>query len=228
MKNKTWENFAGLGSIWFFVFIAWGQVEVNPIPQRDASVAKVFAYFQANSDSIKLYTVLVAIGSLGIIAWFGSLWAAIGRTEEAGGGLAIIALLGLVMMLATSSVDISLTAAAAAEVETLTGDVNIMFEIASVLQRLARVGELMLLAAVVMLIWKTGFLPRWMMYLGAAAMIPAAVTIFGVGGDSSIFVWSISVFFVLYAPWAALVGWHLFRTDHTVSDEHSVDAPSPE
>src|SRR3954471_1489213 len=100
MDESKWERYAALGGIWFVVLNVIGAFLPGAPPSTDDSTEKIAKYFSDHSGGIKMTQLLLGLGTIGLLWWFGSLWRLMVTAEDNRPRMAVVALGGLILGMA--------------------------------------------------------------------------------------------------------------------------------
>jgi hypothetical protein len=195
MDDKTWERYGALGGVWFVVFAVIGGIFAGSSPSRSDSPADIVKYYTDNDSNLQIGAFLGALGMIGLVWWFGTLWRTMADAEGGTPRVSIIALVGFILSAFAAMAAFTIDAGTAAAISTAGEGSTIFFQISSISFGFSALGEVILTAAVGGLILRTGFLPRWVGYLSYAVAVVALVGSVGIANDASFF----SAFAVLAA-----------------------------
>src|SRR6266849_2840178 len=95
MNESTWARYASLGGIWFVVLNVTGAFLPGKPPATTDSALKIAKYFHDHDRAIKIGTLLLGLGLIGLFWWFGSLWRAMVDADDGSARMAVVALVGL-------------------------------------------------------------------------------------------------------------------------------------
>ena len=211
MDDKTWERYGALGGIWFLVLGVIGSLLAGTPPGRTDSADEIAVWFLDNDTNIQIGAFLTGIGVIGLAWWFGSLWQAMVRAEDGSLRVAVIALAGFSMSGAMAMGGFAVNAATASGIELVGTGSAFFFGLSSVLYGFAAIGTAIMVLAVSGLVWRTGFLPKWIAEIGVIIAALEIVSALGVATDANFFGLVGFIAFVAWAIWNAIVGWLLYQ-----------------
>jgi hypothetical protein len=202
MDNKTWGQYGALGGIWFVVMAVIGGIFAGSAPARSDSAAEIAKYYADNDSGLQVGAFLGALGVIGLVWWFGTLWHSMADAEGATPRVAIIALVGFVLSGVGAMAAFAIDAGTAAAIDVAGEGSKIFFQISNISFGFSALGDAILTAAVGGLILRTGFLPKWVGYLSYAVTVLALVGSASIANDATFF----TVFtFVSAAAWGVWI-----------------------
>ena len=95
MDESRWAKYAALGGIWFVVLNVIGAFLPGTPPKTTDSALKIAKYFHDHQRGIKVGTMLIGLGLIGLFWWFGSLWRLMVDAEGGRARMSVVALIGL-------------------------------------------------------------------------------------------------------------------------------------
>lgn len=211
MFDKSWEKYGALGVIWFVVLNFVGALLGGSPPSRTDSAAEIARYYADNDTAIQFGGFLIAIGVIGLVVWFGSLWRAMDRAEGGSPYLAIIALSGFIVSGTMALAAWAINAAMAAGIADAGERSADFYEIVSVLFGFSSIGDVIMISAVSALVWSTGFLPKWIAQLGVIVVLCSLVSAVGIASDASFFELFAFIAILIWVVWIVSVGVLLYR-----------------
>ena len=105
----------------------------------------------------------------------------------------------------------AVNAATASGIELVGTGSAFFFGLSSVLYGFAAIGTAIMVLAVSGLVWRTGFLPKWIAEIGVIIAALEIVSALGVATDANFFGLVGFIAFVAWAIWNAIVGWLLYQ-----------------
>jgi hypothetical protein len=198
MDDKTWERYGALGGVWFVVLAVIGGILAGSPPSRGDSPAEIAKYYADNDSGLQIGAFLGALGVIGLVWWFGTLWRSMADAEGGTPRVSIIALVGFILSGVAAMAAFTIDAGTAAAIDVAGDGSKIFFQISSISFGFSAIGDVILTAAVGGLILRTGFLPKWVGYLSYAIAVLALVGAIGIGNDASAFT---ALTFLAAAAW---------------------------
>jgi hypothetical protein len=187
MDDSKWERYAALGGIWFVVLNVVGAFLPGTPPASDDSAAKIANYFSDHADAIKCATLLLGLGFIGLLWWFGSLYR---RMSEAEGGrprMAVVALAGLALAGSMALVAAAILSTVALRIDDggVAASAKFFYIMQLVLFAVAGFGIVVHIAAVTSLSWRTKLFASWINVVGWIAALFFLIGTLGVVTDAS-------------------------------------------
>jgi hypothetical protein len=205
MNDKTWARYGALGGIWFVVLMVIGVIVAGAPPSRNDPASEIAKFYADNDSAIQLMACLAALGVIGLVWWFGTLWRDMADAEGGTPRLAIIALIGLVLSGIGAMVGFIVDAGTAAAIDMAGEGSAIFFHISNVSFGFSAMGDVILTAAVGGLIIRSGFLPRWVGYLSYAVAVLSLVGVFSIASDQDVLNLFVVVATLLWAAWIVVI-----------------------
>lgn len=187
MDDKTWERYGALGGVWFVVLAVIGGLFAGSTPSRSDSAADIAKYYTDNDTGLQVGAFLGALGVIGLVWWFGTLWRSMADAEGGTPRVSIIALIGFVLSVVAALAAFIIDAGTAAAIDVAGEGSKIFFQLSNISFGLAAIGDVILTVAVGSLILRTGFLPKWVGYLSYAVAVIALVGSAGIATDAIFF-----------------------------------------
>lgn len=187
MDNKAWERYGSLGGVWFVVLAVIGGILAGSPPARSDPAADFVKYYTDNDSGLQVGAFLGALGVIGLVWWFGTLWRSMADAEGGTPRVGIIALVGFVLSGIGATVAFTIDAGTAAAIDVAGEGSKIFFQISNVSFGFSAIGNAILTAAVGGLILRTGFLPKWVGYLSYTVAVLSLVAAIGIANDASFF-----------------------------------------
>jgi hypothetical protein len=187
MDDKTWERYGALGGVWFVVMAIIGGIFAGSAPARTDSAADIAKYYTDHDSGLQVGGFLGAIGAIGLVWWFGTLWRSMADAEEGTPRVSIIALVGFVVSGLGALTAFTVDAGTAAAIDIAGETSKIFFQISNISFGISAIGDVIMTAAVGGLILRTGFLPKWVGYLSYVVAVLALVGSVGIANDATIF-----------------------------------------
>lgn len=211
-QTNVAERRAALGGPWFVVLglVAAGIGGTPPDP--DAPAAEVRTYLADTAGRLQAAQVLFGLASIGLLWWFGALYRRMSAAEGERPRLAVVAALGLVWSGVFYLLSTGLTSAAAMRAGELGDTAGFAWGLVWVLSATASVGNVVLLAAVSVLVLRHGTFARWIGYVGWVAAALFGVGLLGAGSDTAVFS-LVGGFggFLVWCVWIVGVSWALWQ-----------------
>ena len=198
MDDKTWERYGALGGVWFVVLAVIGGILAGSPPGRSDSPADIAKYYADHDSGLQVGAFLGALGVLGLVWWFGTLWRSMADAEGGTPRVSIIALVGFILSGTAAMAAFTIDAATAAAIDVAGDGSKVFFQISNISFGFSALGDVILTAAVGGLILRTGFLPKWVGYLSYAIAVLALVGAIGIANDASAFT---ALTFLAAAAW---------------------------
>ena len=198
MDDRTWERYGALGGVWFVVLAVIGGILAGSPPSRSDSPAEIAQYYADHDSALQIGAFLGALGVLGLVWWFGTLWRSMADAEGGTPRVSIIALVGFILSGTAAMAAFTIDAATAAAIDVAGDGSKIFFQISNISFGFSAIGDVILTAAVGGLILRTGFLPKWVGYLSYAIAVVALVGAIGIANDASAFT---ALTFLAAAAW---------------------------
>ena len=82
MDDRTWERYGASGGVWFVVMVVIGGILAGSPPGRSDSPADIAKYDTDNDSGLQIGAFLGALGVIGLVWWFGTLWRSMADAEE--------------------------------------------------------------------------------------------------------------------------------------------------
>jgi hypothetical protein len=187
MDDRTWERYGALGGVWFVVLAVIGGILAGPPPNRSDANADIVKYYTDNDSWLQVGAFLGALGVIGLVWWFGTLWRSMADAEGGTPRVSIIALVGFVLSGVAAMAAFTIDAGTAAAIDVAGEGSKVFFQISNISFGFSAIGDVILTAAVGGLILRTGFLPKWVGYLSYAIAVLSLVAAIGIANDASFF-----------------------------------------
>ena len=163
-------------------------------------MVKVFNYVHNNRDAIKWGGYLVAVGVLLLIFWVAALAGAARRAFDRGSGLVTVIIVGATVVLGLTLVGTAVSNLEVLRIDELgAGGVHFFFTLAYVLGAIGSFGTAALVLGVSLVVFQTGFLPRW---LGPVGLLVAALQLVAGAGIATLGNGIAVVALVAFLAWA--------------------------
>lgn len=206
MDDKTWERYGALGGVWFVVLAVVGSIIAGNPPSRTDSPAEIAAHYLDKSTEIQVSAFLTALGVIGFVWWFGTLWRAMTRAEDGAPRLAVIALIGLLLSGIGAMGGFAIDAGTAASAELVGDGASIFYQISSVSFGFSAMGDVVMAVAVGGLVLRTAFLPRWVGYLSGLVAVLSLLAMIGIASDADFFRVMGFVAVIAWGVWIIVIG----------------------
>jgi hypothetical protein len=206
MDDKTWERYGALGGVWFVVLAVIGAIVAGAPPSRTDSTAEIAKHYTDNADGLQLGALLGALGVIGLVWWFGTLWRAMANAEGGTPRVAIIALVGLVLSGIGAMMGFTIDAGTAASIDIIGEGSAVFFQISNISFGFSAMGDVVLATAVGGLILRTGFLPKWVGYLSYGVAVLSLVGMITIASDHDIFAFFAFLAAGVWAIWIIVIG----------------------
>ncbi len=211
MDDRTWEKYGALGVVWFAVFGLVGGLLPGRSASRTDSAGEIANHFADNDTAIQVGAFLTILGLIGLIWWFGSLWRAMDRAEDGSPRLAIIALIGFLISATMAVSGFAINAGIAAGIDQIGEGSAFYLHLSSILFAASPIGDVIMVTAISGLIWRTGFLPKWVAQTGVVVVVTALLASVGVASDAEFFELFASIGFFVWLLWILTVGVLLYQ-----------------
>ncbi len=217
MNDKTWERYGALGGVWFVVLVVIGGIAAGAPPSRTDPAADIAKHYADHADGLQLGAFLGALGIIGLVWWFGTLWRAMTNAEAGTPRVAVIALIGLVLSGIGATLSFTIDAGAAAAIDVLGEGSAVFFQISNISFGFSAMGDVVLATAVGGLILRTGFLPKWVGYLSYGVVILSLGAMISIASDNDVFSFFGLLAAVLWGIWIIVTGVLLYQKAATTA-----------
>ena len=214
MDGSKWERYAALGGIVFVVTNIVGAFLPGTPPSSDDSVTKIAQYFSDNSDKIACATLLLGIGFIGLLWWFGSLWRVMAKAEGERPRMAVVALAGLVVAGALAMVGAAVSSTVALRIDdnaVVQGTAKFFYIMSFVLFSAGGFGIVVFVAAVTSLSYRTKMFAMWINVVGWLAAFAFLISTLGVVSDASWLFVAGLIAFLVWCVWIVAISVVLYR-----------------
>jgi hypothetical protein len=216
MDAKTAERYGALGGIWFVILaVIGGMLAGSSMPGRDDPVSEIVEFYADNDGAIQLGAFLTAIGVIGLVWWFGSLWRKMTDAEGGTPRLAVVALLGLTLSGIGAMTGMIINAGTAATIDVAGEGSAAFFAMSSVAFAFSGVGDVVLTLAVAVLILRSDMLPKWVAYASLVSAAVSLVAALGIASDADFFVVLGFIAFLVWSAWVLLLSVLLYQQTPT-------------
>jgi hypothetical protein len=212
MVDQEWERYGALGGIWFVVLMVIGGVALGTPPSRSDSAAEIAKYYADKDTALQVGAFLAAIGIIGLVWWFATLWRKMAAAEGGTPRVAMIALLGFLVSGIGAMMAVTIDAATAAANSVAGEGSAVFFQMSNISFGFSALGDVILTAAVGGLVLRTGFLPKWVAYLSAVVAAVALVGTLSIASDSDAFTAFTMIGALLWGIWIIVISILNFRS----------------
>jgi uncharacterized membrane protein YkgB len=185
MDNRAWERYGALGGVWFVVLVVIGGILAGTPPARSDPAADIMKYYTDHDSGLQVGAFLGALGVIGLVWWFGTLWRSMADAEGGTPRVSIIALVGFLISGFTAVMAFTVDAGTAAAIDVAGENSKIFFQISNIAFGFSALGDVILTAAVGGLILRTGFLPKWVGYLSYLVVVLGLIGTVSIANDAS-------------------------------------------
>ena len=208
--EEKWAKYGALGGIWFLVLASIGSFLGASPPSRSDSASEFAAWYVDNASTIQVGGFLLAVGVIGLVWWFGSVWEAMRRAEDST-RLAAIALIGFILSMAMALGGFTVHVGAAAAIGEIGEGVVVFGHISGIFHAFSSIGAIIMTTAIIVLAFRTGFLPKWIAQVGLVVVLASLISSAGVASDADFFATFGAISFISWAVWIVFISVHLFR-----------------
>src|SRR4051812_34997612 len=211
MEDSKWERYAVLGGFVFVVLNVVGAFLPGAPPATDDSADKIAKYFSDNAGKIQTAQVLLLIGVIGLVWWFGTLFRKMRAAEGGDPRISVVALVGLALGGGSAMMSGVFTSAAALRHDDLGEGTRVFFTLGSVTLASAAVGVVIFVSAVTALNLRATMFPSWTNFVGWIVSGLFTISILGAGSDSNAFA-LIGLFgFLSWCVWIVIVSLNMWK-----------------
>jgi hypothetical protein len=211
MDESKWERYAALGGIWFVVLNVIGAFLPGAPPSMDDSAEEMAKYFSDHAGAIEVATLLLGLGMIGLLWWFGSLWRQMVNAEDNRPRMAVVALAGLAVGAPLALAGAAITSAVALEHNDVGTGAKFFFVLSTVLFSAAGFGIVVNIAAVTALSWRTKLFPPWINIVGWIAALLFLVGTIGTASDATALGPIGLLGFLVWCVWIVAVSLNLWK-----------------
>jgi len=211
MDEAKWERWAAVGGLVFVATNVVGAFLPGTPPATDDPSAKITKFFADHDTAIKVQTLLLGIGVVGLLWWFGSLWRMMSRAEGERPRLTVVAAVALGLSGAVAMSAAAMTATAAFRVSELGDGTAVFFTLSNVLFGLAGFAIVAHLAAVSALNFEKKFMPAWVNIIGWIAAAAFLVGTLVIVSDANAFATFGLISFLAWCVWILAVSSFMWR-----------------
>jgi hypothetical protein len=204
--------------MWFVVLNVIGAFLPGAPPKTTDSAVKIAKFFHDHQRGIKVGTMLMGLGLIGLFWWFGSLWRLMVDAEGGRARMSVVALIGLGVAGGLALMSGVVSSTVALQLGTLGTTVKFFYIMTLVLLSAAAFGIVTHIAAVTSLSYRTKLFAPWVNVIGWLAALLFLISTVGVVTDRN---W-IGVFglvsFLVWCVWIVVVSINLWqRVERTTS-----------
>lgn len=213
MEDEKWEKLAALGGVVFVVLNLVGMGGQGSLPSADDTNDEVLKWFVDNDSGIKLATLLGGLSVIALVWWFGSLWRRMTKAENGNHRLSVVALVGLAGSGALYLASTAVTATVAIQVDEVGADpAKFFYVLSTVLLAMSGAFVAVHLVGVNAIGLRSGFLPKWVGYLGVFDAVLFTASLLGATTDSDPAALLGYAAFIVWSIWILAVSIHMWRT----------------
>ena len=213
MDDKKWEKLAALGGVVFVVFNLVGIIAPGSPPSADDTNDEVLKWFVDNASGIKIAALMPGLSIIALVWWFGSLWRRMSKAENGNHRLSVVALVGLAASGALYLASVSVVATVAIQVDEVGADpAKFFYVLSAVLLSMAGPVLAVHLLGVNAIALRSGFLPKWVGYLGVFSAVLQASSLLGATTDADPATLLGFAAFIIWSIWIVVVSVHMWRT----------------
>lgn len=209
-KQSIWSRVgAASGAIGAAVYVVSAFTAGSPL-RPDASIQEVVAHLSDERDAV-LAGALLGLLAVGLLVWFlGYLVAFLAEAEGGRAPLASVTLaswVGLLVIVVAGGISLGAVVWAGAR-QLDPGIVRLAFDASNLsFYSLSAVPALLSVLAPIIVIWRSGWLPRWLVALGAIEIVVNVVELAGLfsrtGSNAAGYAWGLGPF--VWVIWVAAV-----------------------
>jgi hypothetical protein len=203
-KFARWGLLAGVGAA--VLLVVSGFIAGSP-PMVSDSDKKIVDFLVDKQDSLKIGSYLGGLAGVLFLWFLGSLYGKIRAAEGGNGRLSRVAMMGGVATIGVAFAGNAIAANAALRPNPFE------FRLASQFYGYTGFAIAVFVAAISVLIWSTGLLPKWFGYAGEALAVGWFVGAAGVSTESDTIATVGFVVFVVWAIWVAALSVMLYRQE---------------
>jgi hypothetical protein len=207
-----WERYGALAGILAIALIVASVVVAGSPPKTSDSAEKILKYYRDNEGGLKASAFLGGLVTIPILVWAAALWATLRRAEGGQPGLAVAAVLGLVLTGTLQAVAGSINATVALELKSVgPAEAKFFYVLTFGLGAAGAFGIAVLVLATSVMALRTKVFPAW---LGGAGLALGGVLILGgasIASTSDGFAVLGLVSILLWALWVIVLSVLMFR-----------------
>jgi hypothetical protein len=211
MDEARWARYAALGGIWFVVLNVIGAFLPGAPPKTTDSALKIAKYFHDHQRGIRVGTLLLGLGLIGLFWWFGSLWRHMVDAEDGRPRMAVVALLGLGVAAGLALMSGVVSSTVALQLTSLGTGVKFFYIMSLVLLSAAGFGIVTHIAAVTALSYRTGMFASWVNVIGWIAALLFLISTIGVTTDRNWVGLLGLASFLVWCVWIVVVSINLWQ-----------------
>jgi hypothetical protein len=211
MDDVQWERYAALGGIAFVVLNVIGAFLPGAPPSTDDSAHKIGTYFADHSGGIKGAAILMGLGVIGLVWWFGSLWRRMAAAEDGRPRIAIVATVALAAGGALALSSGAVTAAVALDRGELGDGAKPLYVLSFVLIAMAGFMLVAHIAAVTSLSYRTRMFAPGVNIVGWIAAALFLASTLGMVSTASAFGFVGLAGFLAWCLWIVLISVDMWR-----------------
>jgi hypothetical protein len=202
VKFARWGLLAGLGAA--VLLVVSGLIAGEPPKLSDAD-PKILEFLTDKQDSLKIASYLGGLAGLLLLWFLGSLYGKIRAAEGGNGRLARVAMMGGVATIAVAFAGNAMAANAALRPNPDFWRLSYQF------YAYTGFAAAVFTAAVAVLIWNTGLLPKWLGYAGEVVAVAWLVGAAGVSTENDTIGLIGFLVFLAWSIWVAVLSVLLYR-----------------
>jgi hypothetical protein len=211
MDEARWARYAALGGIWFVVLNVIGTFLPGAPPKTTDSALKIAKYFHDHQRGIRVGTLLLGLGLIGLFWWFGSLWRHMVDAEDGRARMAVVALIGLGVAAGLALMSGVVSSTVALQLTSLGTGVKFFYVMSLVLLSAAGFGIVTHIAAVTALSYRTGMFASWVNVIGWIAALLFLISTIGVTTDRNWVGLLGLASFLVWCVWIVVVSINLWQ-----------------
>ncbi len=207
-----WERYGALAGILAIILIVASVVVAGSPPKTSDSAEKILKYYRDNEGGLKASAVLGGLVTIPILWWAATLWATLRRADGGQPGLAVAAVLGLVLTGTLQAVSGAISATVALELKNVgPAEAKFFYLLSFGLGAAGAFGVAVLVLATSAVSLRTKVFPGWLggagLVLGAALIVSGASIASTSDGLAALGLVSI----LLWALWVIVLSVLMFR-----------------
>jgi len=211
MDEARWARYAALGGFWFVVLNVIGAFLPGAPPKTTDSALKIAKYFHDHARGIKVGTLFIGLGLIGLFWWFGSLWRLMVDAENGRARMSVVALVGLGVAGALALMSGVVSSTVALQLASLGTSVKFFYIMSLVLLSAAGFGIVTHIAAVTALSYRTKMFASWVNVIGWIAALLFLISTVGVMTDRNWIGVLGLVSFLVWCVWIVVVSINLWQ-----------------
>jgi hypothetical protein len=209
-STRVWA----LGGVAFVILliVAFFASGASP-PNVDDSIATITKYYVQHHTGILISDFVGVAATLPMLFFLGALWRAVRSSETTGGAAAVVAVIGIVfggaMINLAQAIDASLAFKAAKLLDG--GSTRLAFDVLRTTHAYVSFPFVASIVATSMVALRSGFLPRWLAFVGFLTSAVMLIGTFSVFADTSNILNLINLIgFILFLVWILSVSLSLY------------------